>query len=271
MMKRDRLNFRGLLLCSVCGWLAFASSAVAVETPYVAPGFSASGITDQTNPSGLSSTLISLGTNNGAVAYAPDGTLYVVQGNFSSPSNTIEVVNSNGTLGTPITVQDTGTFNGFGSIGGVAWDAQTNSLLVTDSDGGDYLYQVPVTGAVSGGQIQVTPTTLLNDPTFSTVPFISQVAVRPNGDIFVGDSAGGPGSGGPGAAIFEINRTTGAATPVVQTSQDFIGGIGFDSAGHLIYQSGAFNFSGGPPTADVNQVLLSGTGASTTAGAARVA
>ena len=169
-------------------------------------------------------------------------------------------------------MQDTSTFNGFGSIGGVAWDSQTNSLLVTDSDNGDYLYQVPVTGTVTAGQINVTPTTLLSDPDFSTVPYISQVAVRPNGDIFVGDSAGSVANGGAGAAIFEINRTTGAATPVVQTSQfvpggqDFIGGIGFDSLGHVIYQSGAFNFSGGPPTADVSRALLTGSGAGTTAG-----
>ena len=78
--------------------------------------------------------------------------------------------------------------------------------------------------------INVTPSTIFSDPTFTVVPFISQVAVRPNGDIFVSDAAGGPDIKGPGAAIFEINRSTGAANQVINTGQDFTAGMGFISA-----------------------------------------
>ena len=242
---------RFCLLIGVAAGCLLQAAAPVVAAPFVAPGFQA---TD----------LSSITTNAAGVAYALDGTLYIVEGSFSSPSHTIDVVHADGTLGTPIQVQDTGTFSGFGSVGGVAWDATTGDLLVTDSDNGDYLYSVPVTGNVSNGHVDVTPSTILNDPTYSIVPFISQVAVRPNGDIFVSDAAGGPGLSGPGAAIYEINRATGAANSVINTGQDFTGGMDFDSQGHLIYQTGGFNFAGGPPTASAYQVTLSGTGDATT-------
>jgi hypothetical protein len=242
-MKLLDHNSRWLALCGVLLAAALGSPAFAVA-PYVAPGFSVT-------------TLTSLGTNNGAVAYAPDGTLYVVHGSFFSPSSTIDVVNPNGTLGTPLVVQNAT----FASIGGAAWDPVANKLLITDSDNGNFLYSVPVTGAPSGGHINVSASTLLSDPTGAVVPFISQVAVRPStGDIYVSDAPFGT------ATILQIDRTTGQAHGVLQANQDFTAGIGFDSLGHMIYQSGAFNFSGGPPTANVSQALLSGSGNTTTSG-----
>ncbi|HVU87366.1 MAG TPA: PEP-CTERM sorting domain-containing protein [Pirellulales bacterium] len=248
-MQFDFFERTCLMIVLAGGCLLYASTPV-VAAPFLAPGFQ-------------TTDLSSVTTNAAGVAYSPDGTLYIVEGSFNSPSHTIDVVHSDGSLGTPIQVQDTSDFGGFGSVGGVTWDPITGGLLITDSDGGDYLFSVPVTGSISSGHVNVTPSTILSDPGFSVVPFISQVAVRPNGDIFVSDAAGGPGIQGPGASIYEINRSTGAANPVINTGQDYTAGMGFDSQGHLIYQTGAFNFSGGPPTSSIFQVTLSGTGDAT--------
>jgi hypothetical protein len=249
-MKHDLFVRTRLIVGLVAASLSLAATQAAAA-PILAAGYK---VTD----------LTSVTTNAAGVAYGPDGTLYIVEGSFNAPSHTIDVVHSDGTLGTPIQVQDTSDFGGFGSVGGVAWDSTTGGLLVTDADGGDFLFSVPVTGSISSGHVNVTPSTILSDPGFSIVPFISQVAVRPNGDIFVSDAAGGPGISGPGAAIYQVDRATGAAHQIINTGQDYTAGMGFDSQGHLIYQAGAFNFSGGPPTANVYQVVLSGTGDTTT-------
>ena len=242
-------------------WLAVARFSSARFLPRrsaaAATSFTASGF--QATPH------MELGTDAGTVAYGPDGTLYVVESTFPPPgqqsSHTIEVLHSDGTLGTPIQLQDTADFSGFGTVGGITWDAQTGTLLATDSDGGDYVYSIPVTGNVVGGNIISAPQTIFSDPSYSVVPFISSIAVRPNGDIFVSNAAGGGAAG-----IYEIARpapgsVTTSATTVVSAGQDFTAGLGFDSHGNLIYQAGAFNF---PSTASVYQVGLTGTGGATT-------
>ena len=206
-------------------------------------------------------------TTNAAVAYAPNGTLYVVQGaNYVSggpySSTTIDVINPNGTLGTPLNVSSaslTPSGGSFASVSGATWDPVTGTLLVVDQDNSGAIYSVPVTGPSSGGQIQVNATTV-----FSGDPFISQVAVRAStGDIFYSDSPGGVyyGTNAP-AGIYEVDRSTSASTLVASAATDFISGIGFDSSGHIIYQAGDFA-SNGTPTANVYQAQISGSGSGT--------
>ena len=165
---------------------------------------------------------------NGALAYAPDGRLFVVEGSVFNgsgftPAFTINVIEPNGTLGTPLTVGAAGTspapdFAGFYSVGGATWDPTTNQLLVTDGGPGNgAVYSInPSTGAattISSGDLT-----------------IQQVTVQPGtGNLLVSDAAG-PGSGG----IYQVDRSTGAMTPVV-SGLDYAAGLGFDS-GHLIYQ-----------------------------------
>ena len=205
----------------------------------------------------MASTVASLGTNNSALAYAPDGTLYVVQGNYLAPSSTIEVLNPDGTLGTPLVVDNAS----FGSVGGAAWDPTTAQLLVTTGDNGSALYSVSVTGALSAGHVTVSALTIFSDPTNTSVPYIAQVAVRPStGDIFVSDAPFG------GADLFQIDRSTGQVHAVAQVDHDFTAGIGFDSQGHVVFQAGQFDFSGSPPTAELAEAALSGSGNGTTAG-----
>ena len=151
-------------------------------------------------PAGYTETHVSATDSNGdlpiAVAYAPNGTLYVVLGaqNFGGASSTIDVINPNGTLGTPITVSAAaGTpgpaFGGFYSVGGAAFDSATGALLVTDAAPG-VLYSInPATGAATtvaaGGNVFP-----------GGQQYIAQVAVQPGtGNILVSDASGPPGQG----------------------------------------------------------------------------
>ncbi len=171
-------------------------------------------------PTGYSKSVVDTSMPNGALAFAPDGTLYIAQGysNYGDQTHTIKVIKPDGTFGTTINV--TGVT--FGTIGGMTYDTTTNKLLLTDNFnfGGDtVLYSVdPTTGAGA----TITP----------GVGSISDVAVRSSGQLFITDAAGA-GAG----AVYSVNRTTGTKNPTpVLGGLTYASGLTFDANQNLIVQ-----------------------------------
>ncbi len=165
----------------------------------------------------------------GALAYTPDGTLYLHEppAQFGGSVDYLRVILPDGT-------RQLLPLSGISlsSVGGMAM-APGGTLLVTDQQGwGDglgELYAVDV--ATGAGQTLV-----------SGIDDIDDVAVRPGGEIFITDAAGG----GAGTVLHvRYDGGTGAwsAVPVV-TGLDYAAGVAFDPAGNLIYQQATASFVG---------------------------
>ena len=165
-------------------------------------------------PAGYNERTLDLGTKNGALTFSPNGTLYVVEGvDFGDSSNTIKVVNPDGTPGADIQV--TGT--SFQAVGGIAWysapNPANNRLLVTDNfPGRGDLYSINPANGVA--------TLLANG-----IPNISEVVVGPMGQILVSDAGGVFDQDGFGK-VDNIDPVTGAVTPVV-SNLALTAGLGF--------------------------------------------
>ena len=153
-----------------------------------------------------------------ALAYAPDGTLYVVEGvDFLSGPNTtsIRVFAPNGAPLPSLSV--TGDVP-FISPSGAAVDLAGN-LLITDNQA-NTMYSVNTTTG-----IQTSFAFTLSD--------IDDVAVRPGtGEVFVSDAAGFGGGG-----VYQVDGPADATPTPVVTGLDFAAGLDFDPAGNLIYQN----------------------------------
>ena len=122
-----------------------------------------------------------------ALAFAPDGTLYVVEGkDFTKATNQthIHVVNPDGSMGTPIPLAgDDTVLGGNIAVGGIAVHPTTGNLYITDdAPGATTMYRVdPVTGI---------KTSFSGSLSLSS---IDDVAIRSTGEIFVSDAAGSSG------------------------------------------------------------------------------
>ena len=219
-----------------------AAGAGAARAQVSPPGYSQQTIAVSSNPNASCS--------GAAAAYAPGGTLYVVQGNqnYGSPAAEIDVVNPNGSLGTPIAVSGVPA-GGFYAIAGAAWDPVTGALLVTDA--------APGAGAVfdqpehrSGDHAITAATRLL--PESQCAPTATSSSPTPRAER-------------PGRSIC----STPSAIRCCRSSPDCPtgAGMGFDSSGHLIYQQAILNPSDPFTTiGEVYKAPLSGSGAGTTVG-----
>lgn len=118
---------------------------------------------------------------------------------------------------------------GFSSIGGCAYDGASDTLYVTDNaaaadfgvspflvPSGDTVFSIP--SASTAAALLATDIELLPS---GSIPFAASVALAANGDVLVGDAAGG-GNG----AVVHID-TLGVATPLIG-GLDFTGGIAVD-------------------------------------------
>ncbi len=155
-----------------------------------------------------------------ALAYGPDGTLYVADTTSGAvvrypPGGDPSVLNIVGA-----TLQ---------SVGGMCVSPDASTLYITDNkawgDGEGDLYAVDLlSGAV---------TTLV-----AGMDFIDDVAVRHTGEVFISEAAG-PGAGG----VYLVVGSGGGVVPVV-SGLDYAAGLAFDSAGDLIYQQATSSFVG---------------------------
>ena len=155
-----------------------------------------------------------------ALAYGPDGTLYVADTTSGAvvrypPGGDPSVLNIVGA-----TLQ---------SVGGMCVSPDASTLYITDNkawgDGEGDLYAVDLlNGAV---------TTLV-----AGMDFIDDVAVRHTGEVFISEAAG-PAAGG----VYLVVGSGGGVVPVV-SGLDYAAGLAFDSAGDLIYQQATSSFVG---------------------------
>ncbi len=161
-----------------------------------------------------------------AIAYAPDGTLYVAD---MADRSRLVVVAPGGARSTLPLSGPAITAN----IGGLAVDPLTGNLLLTDSknfgDGQGALYLIDKTS----GAVNIL---------LSGMEAIDDVAVRSTGEIFVTNAAGG-GAGG----VYLVSRLLGNPAnnklPVVG-GLDYAAGLAFDPAGNLLYQQANASFAG---------------------------
>ena len=156
-----------------------------------------------------------------ALTFAPDGTLYVAEAvSFSEPQpdTTIHVVLPDSSLGTPISL--VGDSPSLISVGDMVVDPANGNLVISDNAPGvKTLYSVnPTTGLKT------------SHASFVSLSSIDKLAARPSGEILVGDA-----EFGPDGAIYEVDLGASSIHAVV-TGLDLPGGIGFDSAGDLVFQ-----------------------------------
>jgi len=177
-------------------------------------------------PTGYRTTeLAGIGSGISAVAYAPDGTLYVA-----------EMGSSDLTVIAPDGARSSLPLVGAALVGpsGMWVGPAGTTVYVADNknfaDGAGDLYAV----RVADGQAETV---------LSGIDFIDDVAVRSTGEIFIADAAG-MGFGAVYQAVYDNVGGSYSAVPVV-TGLDFVAGLAFDPAGNLIYQQAAtFDFIG---------------------------
>jgi len=177
-------------------------------------------------PRGYRTTeLAGIGSGISAVAYAPDGTLYVA-----------EMGSSDLTVIAPDGARSSLPLVGAALVGpsGMWVGPAGTTVYVADNknfaDGAGDLYAV----RVADGQAETV---------LSGIDFIDDVAVRSTGEIFIADAAG-MGFGAVYQAVYDNVGGSYSAVPVV-TGLDFVAGLAFDPAGNLIYQQAAtFDFIG---------------------------
>jgi len=165
------------------------------------------------------------GAPNGtaAVAYAPDGTLYCTD----MTDGSAWAIAPDGTA-SPLPLSGASLV----SVGGMCVSPDGATLYVTDNKGyGDGLGDLYAIDLATGAA-----TTLATG-----VDGIENVAVRSTGEVFFSEAAMDLGA----SNIYRIDPAGGEAPQPVVTGLDFGAGLGFDSAGNLIYQQAAtFSYIG---------------------------
>ena len=178
--------------------LVFVAGRVAMATP---PGFVKTTIPLDAPPVGL--------------AFDSDGVLYALEGaSFGSNVATMRTILPNGSFGTsfPVVGDDPGNF----FTGGMAYDPVGDRFLITDNTADGRVYAVEKSGAKQ---------------TLSTgLAGVAGVAARDSGEIFVTTSPFGSAG-----EVFEVNRSSGAATSVLG-GLGFGAGLAFDLGDNLIVQ-----------------------------------
>lgn len=166
-------------------------------------------------PPGFVKTTFPLAAPPAALAFDDAGVLWALEGAaFGSNMATMRSIQPNGTFGSSFPLVGDDPMNFF--VGGMAYDALRDRLLVTDNTADGRLYAVDKTGMQ-----QVLATGIAG---------IAGVAVRDSGEIFV--STAPFGSAG---AVLVVDRTGGSAIPVLD-GLGYGAGLAFDAAGDLIVQ-----------------------------------
>ncbi|HET6429424.1 MAG TPA: SMP-30/gluconolactonase/LRE family protein [Phycisphaerae bacterium] len=156
-----------------------------------------------------------------AVAYAPDGTLYCVD----MIDGSVLAVGPDGSTHN-VAVSGASLF----SVGGMCVSGDGATLYVTDNKGyGDGLGELYAVDVATGAAVTLA----------SGLDTIENVAVRPTGELFVSEATGLGSSN-----IYRIDPIAGGIVETVVTGLDFGAGLGFDSAGNLIYQQATYSFIG---------------------------
>jgi DNA-binding beta-propeller fold protein YncE len=159
-----------------------------------------------------STTTLPSGVTGGAIAYAPDGTLYVLSGGGASSILAIDVDGTQSTI-------DLASGTSLDSLGGAAFDVATGRLLVTDNemfgDGEGNLLSIDL----EGGQTEVLA---------SGIDFIDDVAFRSTGEIFFSNAVGNSSG--------SIQMLGESGTVTIASGLDFAAGIAFDAENNLVFQ-----------------------------------
>jgi hypothetical protein len=166
-------------------------------------------------PLGFVKTTIPLNAPPVGLAFDAGGTLFALEGApFGDNEATLRVFPSNGSIGPSFTIAGDDASNFF--VGGMTYDQVGSRVLVTDNTADGRLYAIDSLG--------MKHTIAMN------VAGVADVAVRSTGQIFVSTAPfGAPGQ------VLQVDRTTGAATPVMG-GLGYGAGVAFDVAGNLIVQ-----------------------------------
>lgn len=179
-----------------------------------------------------------------ALAYAPDGTLYVAD----AADGSIVVIAPGGGRST-LTVTGASLVN----VGGMCVSPDGGTLYVTDNkgwgDGSGDLYAVSTADGSAA--------TLL-----AGMDHIDDVAVRASGEIFVTEAAGADLQGAGLGGVYQVSG--GSASQVVGGLY-YAAGLAFDSAGDLIYQQATDTFVG-----EVHRLPIDDSGPGLVFGAAQL-
>jgi hypothetical protein len=179
-------------------------------------------------PPGFVKTFIELDAPPVALAFDSAGVLFALENPaFESNLATLRTIYPDGTFGDSALVE--GLFEGAFYAGGMAVDAfdpLNPRILITDNAGDGWLYAVD-----QAGNRQIVAEQITN---------IADVAVRSSGEIFVTTAAP---NNEPGA-VLQIDRATGAATPVLN-GLGYGAGLDFDQDENLIVQDVVFDTFGG--------------------------
>ena len=166
-------------------------------------------------PAGFVKQTVQLNAPPVGLAFDSAGVLYALEAaEFLSNQATLRVIQPDGTVSGSFPLNGDDPENFF--VGGMTYDPLSDGLLITDNTADGRLYAVDKSGVRA---------TLATD-----LPLIAGVAVRGSGEIVV-STAGGLGTG----AVLQVNRTNGAATPIL-TGLDFGAGLVFDAQGNLLVQ-----------------------------------
>ncbi len=203
------MGLRAIVVCVVASILSFASLCQAA-----APGFASSGQQG-----------VAAGT--AALAYAPDGTLYL--GQNDGPITVISPTGQRSQLDV-----SGATLH---SIGGMM--VANGQLYVTDNKGwGDGL----------GDLYAINPATGLATTVLSGVDAITDVAVAPDGRIYVTDAAGiNYDTGAPIGKLWEVAYDSASSSYLSRTIVDglyYMAGVGIDHSGNVIFQQANGSFAG---------------------------
>jgi hypothetical protein len=166
-------------------------------------------------PAGFVKTTIPLDAPPVGLAFDAEGVLWTLEGApFGSHEATLRAIWPDGTLGEGFPVVGDDPSNFF--VGSMAYDPLGDRLLVSDNTADGRLY------AISKSGVQQTLA--------AGIAGVAGVAVRGTGEIFVSTAPFGQGG-----EVLEVDRATGAATPVLG-GLGFGAGLAFDLEGDLIVQ-----------------------------------
>jgi hypothetical protein len=166
-------------------------------------------------PPGFVKTTIPLAAPPVGLAFDSGGVLYALEGpSFGSNVATMRTILPNGSFGASFPVVGDDSSNFF--VGGMAYDPVGDRLLITDNTADGRVYAVEKSGAKQ---------TLSHG-----VAGAAGVVARDSGEIFVTTSPFGSAG-----EVFEVDRTSGAATSVLG-GLGYGAGLAFDSGNNLIVQ-----------------------------------
>jgi hypothetical protein len=171
-------------------------------------------------PPGFVKTTIPLDAPPVGLAFDSNGVLYALEGaSFGSNVATMRTILPNGSFGTSFSVVGDDSSNFF--AGGMAYDPVGDRLLITDNTADGRVYAVEKSGA--------------KQTLSQGLAGAAGVVARDSGEIFVTTSPfGSPGE------VFDVDRTTGAATSVLG-GLGYGAGLAFDLGDNLIVQDADTN------------------------------